>query len=66
MKKLINILIISSLFLSCNAVTKHKDKELNKSEAEKVGNSYYHKDCNEIKNDISMISDLFIKNINQM
>ena len=32
MKKLINILIISSLFLSCNAVTKHKDKELNKSE----------------------------------
>ena len=29
---IINILIISSLFLSCNAVTKHKDKELNKSE----------------------------------
>ena len=26
MKKLINILIISSLFLSCNAVTKHLEK----------------------------------------
>lgn len=42
----------------------HDNKELDKSEAVKIGNSYYHKECNEIKEDIKSIVDLFTKHIN--
>lgn len=43
----------------------HEDKKLDKSESIKVGNSYYHKECNEIKENIKMIVDLFTKHINE-
>ena len=42
----------------------YEDKKLDKSEAIKVGNNYYHKDCSEIKNNILEITDLFKKDIN--
>lgn len=42
----------------------HDNKELDKLEAVKIGNSYYHKECNEIKEDIKSIVDLFTKHIN--
>lgn len=42
----------------------HDNKDIDKSDAVKVGNSYYHKDCYDTKNDIAEIVDLFTKNIN--
>jgi len=42
----------------------HESKELNKEDAVKVGNQYYHKDCYKTKEQIKEIIDLFVKNIN--
>lgn len=42
----------------------HEDKELNKEEAVKSGNFYYHADCLKTKNEIKQIVDLFVTHIN--
>lgn len=42
----------------------HETKELNKEEAIKSGNSYYHPDCFRTKEDIKQVIDLFKKHIN--
>lgn len=52
--------IVTCRFKNCI----YDDKKLDKSEAIKIGNSYYHKECNEIKEDIKLIVDLFTKHIN--
>lgn len=41
-----------------------KSRELNKDDAIKVGNSYYHKSCYKTEQEIKEIIDLFVKNIN--
>jgi len=53
--------IVTCRFKNCI----YDDKKLDKSEAIKIGNSYYHKECNEIKEDIKLIVNLFTKHINQ-
>jgi hypothetical protein len=52
--------IVTCRFKNCI----YDDKKLDKSEAIKVGNNYYHKECNEIKENIRLIVDLFTKHIN--
>lgn len=42
----------------------HSDKTLDKEQAVKVGNSYYHPDCFQTKEDIKKIIDLFKNHIN--
>lgn len=42
----------------------HESRELNKDEAVKIGNQYFHKDCLQTKNEIKEIIDLFVKHIN--
>ena len=43
---------------------KHESKEIEKSEAVKVGNAYYHADCFKDKENRKEIIDLFVNNIN--
>lgn len=43
----------------------NEDRELNKEDAIKVGNRYYHQDCYQIIEDIREIADLFKKHINE-
>lgn len=52
--------IVTCRFKNCI----YDDKKLDKSEAIKVGNNYYHKECNEIKENIRLVVDLFTKHIN--
>lgn len=42
----------------------HDSQELDECDAVKVGSKYYHKDCNQTKEDIKEIVDLFTKHIN--
>jgi hypothetical protein len=42
----------------------HDSKELNREDAVKSGNSYYHSDCYKTKEDIKTIIDLFKNHIN--
>lgn len=43
---------------------KHESKEIEKSEAVKVGNAYYHADCLKDKENRKEIIDLFVNHIN--
>lgn len=43
---------------------KHESREVEKSEAIKSGNSYYHADCYKDKENRKEIIDLFVKHIN--
>ena len=52
--------IVSCKYSSCL----HETKELNKEDAVKSGNSYYHSDCFKTKEDIKQIIDLFKNHIN--
>lgn len=42
----------------------HETKDIPKEEAVKSGNSYFHKDCYQTKEDIKEVIDLFKNNIN--
>lgn len=42
----------------------HDDRQLNKDDAIRSGNAYYHKDCFKTKEDIKQIIALFQKHIN--
>ena len=55
-----NSTTVSCKYSSCL----HDSKELNKEEAVKSGNSYYHSDCFKTKEDIKKIIDLFKNHIN--
>lgn len=43
----------------------HETKELNAEDAVKIGNAYYHKDCNQTKEEIKKIADIFVERVNR-
>lgn len=43
----------------------HPQQKITQSDAIKVGNRYYHKECNEIKTNIEKIRDLYFYNVSK-
>lgn len=43
----------------------HETKELNAEDAVKIGAAYYHKDCNQTKENIKQIGEVFKSRVNQ-